>query len=115
MSIDRLFTADGHPAVHVREMVIRERVRRKVKLQQVPNSIFKFAEVLCDKQIDHTVAEIIPALADNRTAKLLGLRPGDPCLQLIETHYSTDGQPFIVSDIHIVDRYVRFIVVRRRF
>ena len=113
--IDRLFLADSHPAIHVQEMVIRERIRADITAEDVPNSIFKFAESLCDTQIDHTVVEVIPALADNRIAKLLALQPRDACLRLIETHYSPDGQPFIVSDIHLVDRYVRFIVVRRRF
>jgi GntR family transcriptional regulator len=113
--IDRLFRADVHPAIHIQEMIIRERLRTAITADDVPNSIFEFAESFCDQHVDHTVAEIIPTVADARIAKLLGLQVGDACLRLIETHYSPDGRPFIVSDIHLVDRYVRFIVVRHRF
>jgi GntR family transcriptional regulator len=113
--IDRRFLADDHPAIHIQEMVLANQVRGMVNASEVPNSIFEFADTFCYQPVEHTVVEIASARADHRMAELLGLHRGDACLNLIETHYSPSGSPFIASDIHLVDRYIRFIVVRRRF
>lgn len=113
--IDRLFLADEQPAIHVREMVMAVSVRGSVTRQAVPNSIFEFAERFCDSRVDHSVVEIIPAAADAEVGRRLDLEGGQPYLRLIETHYSIDARPFIVSDIALVDKFIRFIVVRRRF
>jgi GntR family transcriptional regulator len=115
VSIDRRFLADGHPAIYIREMVLSDQIRGVVTAEQVPNSIFEFADSYCLQPVEHTVVEIVSAQADERIAKLLGLKQRDPYLHLIETHYSPAGRPFIASDIRLVDRYIRFIVVRRRF
>lgn len=115
VSINRRFLADEHPAIYIQEMVLADQIRGVVTAEQIPNSIFEFADSYCRQPVEHTVVEIVSAQADERVAELLGLTVGDPYLRLIETHYSPDGQPFIASDIRLVDRYIRFIVVRRRF
>jgi GntR family transcriptional regulator len=115
ISIHRLFMADTQPAIFVREMIAAEHVRGPVAAEAVPNSIFEFAERFCDWNVDHTIVEIMSGVADEGVATLLGLSDGEPFLRLIETHYSIDASPFIVSDIAVVDRLIRFIVVRRHF
>ena len=113
--IDRRFLADGHPAIYIQEMVLADQVRGVVTAEQIPNSIFEFADSYCLQPVEHTVVEIVSAQADEQIAGLLGMHQGDPYLRLIETHYSPTGRPFIASDIRLVDRYIHFIVVRRRF
>jgi GntR family transcriptional regulator len=115
LMIDRRFLADGRPAILIREMVLASHLKRLVRADEVPNSIFEFADLFCISPVEHSVVEIASARPSARLAGLLGLRRGDPCLNLIETHYSPDGYPFIASDIYLVDKYIRFIVVRRRF
>jgi GntR family transcriptional regulator len=113
--IDRLLLADAQPAIYVREMVATDHIRGIVSSDQVPNSIFDFAAQFCDSNVDHTIVEIISATADSDLATLLRLDVGDPFLRLVETHYSIDASPFMVSDIAVVDALIRFIVVRRNF
>jgi GntR family transcriptional regulator len=111
--IERLFLASGDPAIHITEMVLIDFVAEHAK--QIPNAIFEYADRYCRARIDHTVVEVIPVLATGEQVRLLPvLVIGEPLLRLIETHYTIEGVPFIVSHIHVVDRFMRFSVVRRR-
>jgi len=115
VAIERLFLADGEAALHVVENVLAETVTQPVDAAAVSNSIFSFAEAFCRAPIDHTVVEIIPTKATDTIAKHLKVDVGEPLLRLIETHYDVTGDPFIVSVIHVVDEFLRFTVVRRRY
>jgi GntR family transcriptional regulator len=112
--IDRLFLADGSPAVHVVEHVVESELKRPVVAGDVPESIFAFAERFCRTTVDHVVVELVPAVAEGGPANRLQLAAGVPLLRLVETHYSPGGDPFIVSVIHVVDEFLRFSVVRKR-
>jgi GntR family transcriptional regulator len=115
ITIDRLFLADSAPAISVMEMILRANVTvSHLTDSDVAASIFTFADRYATKPIDHTVVEIAPAVADSRLAKLLRLKQGEPLLHLIETHYSVENDLMMVSSIHVVDRFIRFRVVRRR-
>jgi GntR family transcriptional regulator len=109
--VERVFLADDHPAVHLVEMVRPDYVTGP--LEDMPRSVFEFAEQRCRSKVDHTVVEIIPTVANRHMAEVLGLPRGAPLLRLLETHYSLEGMPFIVARIHLGDRYIRFNVVRR--
>jgi GntR family transcriptional regulator len=112
--IDRLFLADGEPAILVAEMIRHQDLRREVEPSDVHESIFDFAGEYATEPIDHTVVEIIPAVADTALGDVLGLQVGDPLLRLIETHYTRTNHRLMVSEIFVVDRFVRFNVIRRR-
>lgn len=112
--IERLFLADGDAVIHLIERVPADEVTRPFEVADVPESIFAFAERFCRSPIDHTLVEIIPIVAGDETVKHLPLAQGDPLLRLIETHYSPDGKPLIVSVIDVVDQFLRFTVVRKR-
>lgn len=112
--IDRLFTADGEPAIAITEMIRRAHLSHDVQADDVPESIFAFADRYAIEAIDHTVVEISPVVADRELCELLSLPAGDPLLRLVETHYSRSATLLMVSDIHVVDRFVRFNVIRRR-
>jgi GntR family transcriptional regulator len=111
--IDRLFLADGEPAIAVQEMVLETMLERRVDATEIPSSIFEFAAVHMGTPIDYTIVEIMPEVADTAAAELLGLKVGSPLLRLLETHYGNDGRVLMFSDIRVVDRFVRFNIVRR--
>jgi GntR family transcriptional regulator len=111
--VERTFTADGHPVVHVVEMIRPDYVVGP--LEDMPRSVFEFAEQRCRSKVDHTIVEIVPIVADRHIAAALPLAVGDPLLRLLETHYSVEGTAFIVTRSHVADRFLRFNVVRRRF
>lgn len=112
--IDRRFTADGEPAIAVTEMIRRSDLRRDVEPDEVQESIFDFADAHAIASIDHTVVEVTPVVAGPELCELLSIAEGAPLLRLIETHYSREAMLLMVSDIHVVDRFVRFNVIRRR-
>ncbi|GIU97820.1 MAG: hypothetical protein KatS3mg013_1623 [Actinomycetota bacterium] len=112
--IDRLFLADGEPAIAVTEMIPTAELRRPVEDEDVPESIFEFAARFASEPIDHTVVEIVPSIASGNLVELLALKRGTPCLELWETHYSASNHLIMVSQIYVVDRFVRFNVIRRR-
>jgi GntR family transcriptional regulator len=113
--VERLFLADAEPAVHLVEHLPVDEAAVDIAPDDVPDSIFEFAETFCRTPIDHTLVEIVPASADEADIAVLpSLRPGDPFLRLIETHYTGAGRPLMVSEIRVVDQFLRFTVVRKR-
>jgi GntR family transcriptional regulator len=112
--VERLFLADRTAAIHLVEKIPEDVVERPFEADDVPDSIFAFAETFCRSPIDHSVVEIIPIVADTDVVAHLPLTVGDPLIRLIETHYSPDGEPLIVSVIHVNDHVLRFSVVRKR-
>lgn len=114
LAINRLFHADGEPAIAVVEMIRRADVKRDIGPDDVNESIFEFANEYAVEPIDHTVVEIVPVVADVALADVLKVDQGSPLLRLIETHYTRSNYRLMVSEIHVVDRFVRFNVIRRR-
>lgn len=112
--IERVFLADQEPAIHLIEHVAVDAIAESFAADDVPESIFAFADRFCRCPIDHTVVEIVPTVADEAVRKHLPLGEGEALLRLIETHYSRDGEPLIVSVVHAVDALLRFTVVRKR-
>lgn len=112
--VERLFLANGTPAIHLVEEIAEDAVQRPFAPEDVPDSIFALAEGFFRTPIDHSVVEIIPVVADDQITAHLPLAIGDPVLRLIETHYSPSGSPFVVSVIHVIDHVLRFSVVRKR-
>lgn len=112
--IERLFCADGNPAVHLVEQIPAGEVERAFDAEDVPDSIFAFADEFCRSPIDHTVVEITAVGAAGDILEPLGLTEGDPLLRLLETHYSAGNEPLISSVVDVVARFLRFTVVRKR-
>ena len=114
LAIERLFLADGIPALHLTEHVSEASLLTiPTHPKEIPHSIFDFANEYCGTQIDHTVVELLPSVVDETTAENLCLSLGTPYLRLIETHYSLDNAVLIVSRINVRDDRLRFMVVRR--
>jgi GntR family transcriptional regulator len=111
--IDRLFLADDEPAILLAEMIQHKDLKGEIQPDDVHESIFEFANAYAVEPIDHTVAEVVPVVADPDLAETLALDEGSPLLRLVETHYTRTNYRLMVSDIHVVDRFVRFNIVRR--
>jgi len=114
----KTFFADGHPAIHISDQIPLHYCAPSLQEQfvagddvPVQDSIFEFSRSWPGREIDHTVVELIPAVApiENTT---LQLEVGTPFMRLLETHYSLVGEPVALSEVHVDDRYVRFNVVR---
>lgn len=114
LMIDRLFLADGEPAILVTENLMKRDLRAEVSADDVHESIFEFTDVFTEQSIDHTMVEVVPAAADEGLSEELKFGLGDPLLRLIESCYTRENRLILIADIHVVDRFIRFNVIRRR-
>jgi GntR family transcriptional regulator len=114
----KTFFADGHPAIHISDQIplsncsptLRQKLIDGGELP-VQDSIFEFSQEWPGREIDHTVVEVIPAVAPVKSTTLQ-LEDGTPFIRLLEAHYSSNGEAVAMSEVHVDDRYVRFSVVR---
>lgn len=110
---DKLFLADGRPAISVRDVILVESLRDELR-DDMPDSIFELFRRSGRTAIDHAVVEITPRNASAAVARRLGLKPGAAYLALVESHYAAgQTEPVALSFIDVNDAYVRFDVVRR--
>lgn len=114
----KTFLADGHPAIHITDQIPLDncdaatRARLEAGEQPPPHdSIFEFSRSWPGKEIDHTVVELVPSVAQPGNTQL-EIDPGTPFMTLLETHHNLTGDPVAVSRVQVDDRYVRFNVVR---
>jgi GntR family transcriptional regulator len=114
----KTFVADGHPAIHISDQIPLHYCAPSLQEQllaggdvPVQDSIFEFSRSWPGREIDHTVVELIPAVAPV-SGTTLQIADGTPFMRLMETHYSVAGDPVAMSEVHVDDRYVRFHVVR---
>jgi GntR family transcriptional regulator len=114
----KTFVADGHPAIHISDQIPLHYCAPALQEQllggadvPVQDSIFEFSRSWPGREIDHTVVELIPAVAPME-GTTLQIEDGTPFMRLMETHYSVAGDPVAMSEVHVDDRYVRFNVVR---
>jgi GntR family transcriptional regulator len=114
----KTFVADDHPAIHIADQIplhycTPELTEQLLAGAEVPvqDSIFEFSRSWPGREIDHTVVELIPAVApaENTT---LQIEDGTPFMRLLEVHYTASGEPVALSEVHVDDRFVRFHVVR---
>jgi GntR family transcriptional regulator len=115
---EKTFIADGHPAIHISDQIPLHYCDPALQSallagEDVPaqDSIFEFSRSWPGREIDHTVLEMIPAVAPVE-GTTLSLKDGTPFMRLLETHYNVVGEPVAMSEVHVDDRYVRFNVVR---
>lgn len=113
-AIERLFLASGAPVVHVVEHVPVEETLGTLCADDVPESIFAFAERFCRSKIDHALVALAAITADESDADRLDVAQGSPLLQLLEVHYTSDARPMAISDVRLVDRLLSLSVIRKR-
>jgi GntR family transcriptional regulator len=111
--LDKLFLADGLPAISVTDVIPLSSLGRGVD-GDIPDSIFELFSRSSRQPIDHAVVELAPRNASAAVARRLGIKPGAAYLALIESHYTAGATaPVALSFIDVNDLYVGFDVVRR--
>jgi len=100
---EKTFIADGHPAIHISDQIPLHYCAPSLQVQllaggdvPVQDSIFEFSRSWPGREIDHTVVELIPAVAPI-PGTTLQIADGTPFMRLMETHYSVAGDPVAMS------------------
>src|SRR6185312_13026634 len=86
---EKLYYADGAPAIFVRDLVPWRLIERTPPKAPVA-SLFEFCRRYCGAPIDHAVADIVPLVKHDQLTKL-ELRRGQAFLRLHGVHYSSAG------------------------
>jgi GntR family transcriptional regulator len=109
---EKLYYADGHLAIYVRDLIPAESIQTDLPKTPAP-SVFEFAKRHTNTPIDHAVAEIVPLVKRDKRVTKLAVKTGGPFIRLHEVHYSRTGVPVAYSLIDVDDAYVRFEIFRR--
>ncbi len=111
---EQLFLGDDEPAVHVAEIIPYTFINKKPDPENIPLSIFEFADQYCRSPIHYFITDIIPVKMPADIKTKMQLTKGEVMLKLEELHYSQDNRPLAVSNIHVRDKMIRFQVIRNR-
>ncbi|MGW4487798.1 GntR family transcriptional regulator [Amycolatopsis sp. NPDC004368] len=112
LRIERVFEADGRPAVHSVDHVPAALLGEHPEDSDPGRSTFEFVETDTGMPVCYSVAEIRPALPPAEVAAALGIAPTSPVLRLRHTHIRADELPVAVTVVHVNDDYLRFSVIR---
>lgn len=112
--IEKLFLADGHPAVLCQDVVPGLIIREDYREAELNNPIFYFLENFCGMQVSQIMADIIPDLVNDYLSKTLDMECGEPLLRFEEVGFNTKNKPVLYSRIHYNDHFVRFSVLRAK-
>ena len=115
----KTFLADGGPAIYIRDQIPLSYVSAETQeilhdggTYQFTDSIFRFSTTWPGREIDHAVVEIAPRSVPDDPDFPLDLPPGTAYILLLETHYTSLGEPVAFTEVHVDDNFVRFHVVR---
>lgn len=110
--IEIRLSADGQPAVHIRERFCGSALASPLEDDVVPDSVLKLSATHFAVPIDHAVATLRPAVATEREQDMFGVRAGQPYQFMEEILYSSDDVPLVFSEISVSDDYIQYAVVR---
>lgn len=118
---DKVYVADGHPAVHLLQEVpvghllpglADELVARTVP---APDTIFEFSRSWPGREIDHSVVELVPQVVPRSRVRFpLPMKSGTPYLEMRDTHYSESNEPVAFAREVVDNDYVKLRLVRTR-
>lgn len=110
--MEKLYFADGDPAIYVRDIVSWDELKSELD-SQPPASLFEFSKLYLRRPIDHAVVELAPMVTRDSDTTKLQTDVGEPFMRLYERHYSRNGEPTAFSVIDADDDFIRFEVFRR--
>jgi GntR family transcriptional regulator len=112
LRVERVFTADGDPAVHSVDHFPLRHFDLDPATADPGQSTFEFVERHLGPPICYSVAEVRPVLPPPPVARALGVGRTHPLLRLTHTHVRADEQAVAVTVAHVNDDYLTFSVIR---
>lgn len=110
--VDRVFEADGRPAVLSRDHVRLDVLRTPIGEVSPGDSTFSFVRDNTRGEIQYSIAELIPTVADARIAEQLDVPENQPMLLIRHLHLDQRQVPIAVTDAVVNDAILRFSIVR---
>ncbi len=116
LSVARVVTADGRPAIYCVDHVPYERIKDyNFTPKDLEPPIFHFIENFCHTSIYMDLTEVSPYTADEHISELLQVPVGAPVLHLDEVAYNINDEIILYSDEYYADGILNHIVLRKKF
>ena len=112
--VRKVFLADDEPAILCTDMFPARAIREPYEESEFHVPIFNFLKRHCHQEISYNVAEIMPALAGEKVAELLGCAASDVVLRFDEISYDQDNHPALFSRIYYRADRIHFSVLRKK-
>lgn len=114
LRIDRLYTANGRPAIFCVDMVEKSVIQKSYTQADLEQPIFHFLTEICDLSAYMDLTDLRPVIADESLSRLLDVPPGSPLLQMYEVDYDISGKLVFCSQQYFVDGFFSHTVLRKK-
>ena len=112
LTMERVFGADGKPAIYVEEYIPEKYLDVKQNYEDFPFSIYDIAKECTIEEISFTFTDIIPHIANENLAENLSCSIGDPILLMDEVHLNDRSHPIMSSKVYSSDKFIRFQMLK---
>lgn len=111
--VERVLSADGRPAVLIKEVIPDGVLSRPLHSDDLADSVMSLSRQYFRVPIDHAVANIVPINADERCAQLFATVTGAAHLVLEETFHSDADEPLATAVVSLNPEFIKLGVFRR--
>jgi len=113
LSTVNIFLADDVPVIYCLDVIPANLVQQAYRDEELHGPVYPFLEKRCGRHLDYNIAELLPAVADERLSRLLECPPASPLHYMKETGYDAAGSPVIYSEEYYRPKYFSFHVRRK--
>lgn len=96
LAVERVRTADGRPVIYSLDRIPARLLRTDLDLRTLEPSLFALLSS-SGHAADHATATLRAVVSTGETAKVLGIRRGQPLLYIEEIDYDRQGTPVMLS------------------
>ncbi|MCL4459537.1 MAG: GntR family transcriptional regulator [Chloroflexi bacterium] len=114
LKTEKVWLADGVPAIYCIDRVPTAIVRREYDLAQLKEPIFTFLEQVCGETVSYEITEIIPEVARDRLAEIFQCPSGTPIQIFEEVGFNENDIAILYSEEFYAPKLLRFKVVRTK-
>jgi GntR family transcriptional regulator len=111
--VERVLRAGGEPVITIVDVVPVERLAAPPDDVREASSTFAFLAENGVAPVDYATSEFIPRVATASEPAGLEIEPGEPYIELLETHFSREHERIALSRVSVDDSTVRLSLLRR--
>ena len=113
--INRIRTMDGTPLIYDENIFPSSIISQDIKAEELGDSLFTYVDINKGLNVDHAVARLIPAMADQFLAEKLEIPEGTLLIRLVQTHYVKENDyPIWSSTLSFPKSKFSWYIVRTR-
>lgn len=108
-----VFLADEVPVIYCIDYLPSRLVKQAYRDEELQGPVYSFLTNRCETRIEYCIAELLPVVADEEIASLLGCEQGAPLQYVKEVGYDAADEPIIYSEEYYRPEFFNFSIVRK--